>query len=98
MFLICGLLGHYKGRRHGIYFSRAPGGDHSGAGGLLRFKIQQGDANLRREHEPVRPERLLPGRQRGPLHAAERDHWCKLVATKVKLVLLRHLPAFIPIM
>jgi len=24
--------------------------------------------------------------------------WCKLVATKVKLVLLRHLPAFIPIM
>ena len=75
MFLICGLLGHYKGRRHEIYFSRAPGGDHSGAGGLLRFKIQQGDANLRRGHEPVRPERLLPGRQRGPLHAAERDHW-----------------------
>jgi hypothetical protein len=75
MFLICGPLGPYKCRRFGINFSRAPGGDHSGAGGLLRFKIQQGDANLRRGHEPVRPERLLPGRQRGPLHAAERAHW-----------------------
>jgi hypothetical protein len=75
MFVICGPLGPYKCRRFGIYFSRAPGGDHSGAGGLLRFKIQQGDANLRRRHEPVRPERLLPGRQRGPLLAAERAHW-----------------------
>ena len=75
MFLICGPLGPKKCRRFGIYFSRAPGGDHSGAGGLLRFEIQGGDADLRRRHEPVEPERLLPGRQRGPLHAAERDHW-----------------------
>ena len=75
MFLICGPLGPYKCRRFGIYFSRAPGGDHSGAGGLLRFKIQQGDANLRRGHEPVRPERLLPGRQRGPVRAAEHANW-----------------------
>jgi len=75
MFLICGPLGHYKGRRHGIYFSRAPGGDHSGEEDLSLFEIQGGDADLRRRHEPVEPERLLPGRQRGPLHAAERDHW-----------------------
>jgi hypothetical protein len=28
----------------------------------------------------------------------EDNGWCKLVVTKVKLVLIRHLPSFIPIM
>ncbi len=68
-------------------------GEHVRGGPFAMRVFAPPDATQVRRSGGARPKTLI-----GIFFLLPTNGWCKLVATKVKLVLLRHLLAFIPIM